>query len=298
MIIVKLWGGMCNQMFQYAFGYALSKIYDDELYFDTEFYQNQPSYVGKRAVIGNSEFNLSKMSLCSRPNFVVPFENKYINHLIRYNGGCSCNVFRKGHILIEKYHKYYDTVPFFKGRVNYYDGYWQTSKYFEQFRKGIINEFTPNPIVLAKVNEWKESVGSDNCVAVHIRRGDYLNAINQKSLKDGNVIGDLNYYTKAMDYILEHIDNPTFCFFSDDINWCKDNFSGKYNKTIFVENRGKEAAILDLFSIAKCEHGIMSPSTFSWWGNWLRLNNESSIVICSKGDIGNELFVCQGWIVM
>lgn len=45
MIIVKLWGGLCNQMFQYAFGYALSKEKGDKLFFDVDFFLNQPKYV-------------------------------------------------------------------------------------------------------------------------------------------------------------------------------------------------------------------------------------------------------------
>ena len=47
-IIVRIWGGLGNQMFQYAFAYALSMKYDREIYLDTSFYENQPKYVGKR----------------------------------------------------------------------------------------------------------------------------------------------------------------------------------------------------------------------------------------------------------
>ena len=51
MIIVKLWGGLCNQMFQYAFGYALSKEKGDKLFFDVDFFLNQPKYVTRRHII-------------------------------------------------------------------------------------------------------------------------------------------------------------------------------------------------------------------------------------------------------
>lgn len=298
MIIIKLWGGMCNQMFQYAFGYALSKVHNDQLAFDIDFYKNQPKHVGKRLPIRHSDFSISKMDYYPRPYFAKLLENKYLNHLIRYHKGCSCSFSRKYHFFIEQYHKYYDIIPFYKNYINYYDGYWQTSKYFEQFREDILKEFTPNATIKDKIDKWRKGINSNNCVALHIRRGDYLNTINQKSLKGGNVIGDLNYYKKAMDYMMSNIDNPTFCFFSDDIEWCKDNFLGRYANTVFVENKGMDAAIIDLFSIAKCEHGIMSPSSFSWWGNWLRANNKDSIVICPQGDIGNEEFVCNDWITL
>lgn len=106
----------------------------------------------------------------------------------------------------------------------------------------------------------------------------------------------MQYYKEAMELMIEKLESPTFCFFSDDINWCKENFASLYNRIIFVENSGSNAALLDLLSISACEHGIMSPSTFSWWGNWLRKNTEESIVICPKGDVGNEYFVCRNWI--
>lgn len=296
MIIVKLWGGMCNQMFQYAFGYAIAKRYNDDLAFDVDFYENQPGHVGKRKVIGKEVFpNLSKMQFIKRPSWVKPFENKYINHIIRYHGGCHFPFLSKN-MVVENYHKYYSTVPFSNKKLNFYDGYWQTDKYFEDFREELCHEFSPTEEIANKVEQWKKSTGSHKCVAVHIRRGDYLNSINQKSLGEANVIGNMQYYKKAMELMIEKLESPTFCFFSDDINWCKENFASLYNRIIFAENSGSNAALLDLLSISACEHGIMSPSTFSWWGNWLRKNTEESIVICPRGDVGNEYFVCRNWI--
>lgn len=296
MIIVKLWGGMCNQMFQYAFGYTLAKRKNDDLFFDIDFYNNQPGYVGKRKVIGKEQFNIGDLQFKERKWWIKLFENKYLNHLIRYHGGCNLSVPNGGKMIIETYHKFYDMIPYSPGKVNFYDGYWQTERYFKDFRDELVTMFKPNPEVLEKIKSWKNSLKSDKCVAVHVRRGDYLNSINQKSLGNANVIGDINYYRKAMDLMIEKLKTPLFCFFSDDINWCKENFAGKYDNLVFVENTGKDAALLDLFSISVCEHGIMSPSTFSWWGNWLRDNGDESFVICPKGDVGNEYFTCQNWI--
>lgn len=237
------------------------------------------------------------MQFIKRPSWVKPFENKYINHIIRYHGGCHFPFLSKN-MVIEKYHKYYSVVPYLNNKINFYDGYWQTDKYFEEFRQELCKEFSVKKEINDKIEQWKKGTGSNKCVAVHIRRGDYLNSINQKSLGEANVIGDMQYYKRAMNLMVEKLGTPTFCFFSDDIEWCKENFSSLYDNLIFVENSGSNAALLDLLSISACEHGIMSPSTFSWWGNWLRKNTEGSIVICPKGDVGNEYFVCHNWIEM
>ena len=58
MIVIKLWGGVCNQLFQYAFGYALAKKHNDTLIFDTEFYNKQPGNCGKREMLLEKYFKI------------------------------------------------------------------------------------------------------------------------------------------------------------------------------------------------------------------------------------------------
>lgn len=289
---------MCNQMFQYAFGYALAKKHKDQLVFDADFYANQPGHVGKRGVMGVGQLpNLSLLKTVPRPTCIKPFENKYVSHLIRYNYGCVITL-PCVHFMMEKLHRFYEEVPYKAGKNNYYDGYWQTARYFADYTEDIRHEFTPNEEVRSKVESWRKGISAQDCVAVHIRRGDYLNKINQGTLHEGNVIGDVDYYLRAISYMKEQLDNPMFCFFSDDIQWCRETFSDKVENVIFVENSGKGAAMLDLFSIAQCEHGIMSPSTFSWWGNWLRDPAKKSIVIGPKGDHSNIYFIDGTWLKM
>lgn len=232
MIIVKLWGGLCNQMFQYAFGYALSKEKGDKLFFDVDFFLNQPKYVTRRHIIDVSDFPNIKLEIINRPIWVKPFENKYISHVIRYNTGVNLPLINKNFLFMEKLHRYYSIIPYFIDSTNFYDGYWQTSKYFKPFREELLEIFSPSDIILKKVFDWRKSIDSSNTVAVHIRRGDYLNNINRNSLKGGNVIGDVDYYLSAIKIIKEKVKNPLFCFFSDDITWCKDTFSNKLDKVI------------------------------------------------------------------
>lgn len=285
-------------MFQYAFGYALAKKHNDKLCFDIDFYENQPGHVGKRKVISQNEFpNLSLLNVTARPTIVKPLENRYISHLIRYSVGC-CLHLPGIHFMMEKLHKYYRNMSYHHGASNYYDGYWQTARYFQMYEDEIRKEFTPSAEVLKTVGKWRNGIESDNCVAVHIRRGDYLNKINKRSLKSDDVIGNTQYYLKAIDYINSKIENAVYCFFSDDIDWCRKAFGTIANKAVFVENKGKYAALIDLYSIASCEHGIMSPSTFSWWGNWLRKNKQNSIVVAPKGNYSCDEFFDDNWVKM
>lgn len=114
---------------------------------------------------------------------------------------------------MEKLHRYYSIIPYFIDSTNFYDGYWQTSKYFKPFREELLEIFSPSDIILKKVFDWRKSIDSSNTVAVHIRRGDYLNNINRNSLKGGNVIGDVDYYLSAIKIIKEKVKNPLFVSF-------------------------------------------------------------------------------------
>lgn len=300
MIIIKLWGGLCNQMFQYSFGYSLSKRMNDEVYFDLAFYDNQPRYVGKRAVMNNELFPNLNIQSVKRPVIIRPFENKYVSHVLRHNTGINFSIsdihFFMERLLTRDMAKYYSNVPYKKQLVNYYDGYWQSSQYFEDFESDIRYFFTPGDGIIESVKKWKDSIGSVSMVAVHVRRGDYVIPRNLRK-NSLSVVGRDDYYNNSISELLDCLTNPIFCFFSDDIQWCRETFGKGDFKKVFVDNKGPNAAIMDLFSIASCEHGIMSQSTFSWWGNWLRENKDNSYVICPKNGLTNERFAEKHFIL-
>lgn len=293
MITLKLWGGLCNQMFQYAFAYALARRHNDKMRFDIDFYNNQPEHLGKRKVISNKQFPaLPDLEIVERNYLTKIIENKYISHMLRYATGCDLTFFNK-HIVVEKLHRHYSYIPYQKDKDNFYDGYWQSDAYFSDYKNEIRDLFQPSEGIKAKVMEWRNSIPHKCCVAVHVRRGDYLNKINQGKI---SVIDNKEYYFKAFNLAENKLYNPTFCFFSDDIDWCRETFGPVVSNSIFVVNDGDNASLLDLFSIAQCEHGIMSPSTFSYWGNWLRNPEKKGIVIYPEGDYSDKFITDPNWI--
>ena len=65
-----------------------------------------------------------------------------------------------------------------------------------------------------------------------------------------------------------------FYLFSDDIDWCKENF-GFIENLRFVDNT--KTAIDDLMLMRACQHNIIANSTFSWWGAWLNRAEEIKV---------------------
>lgn len=292
MILIKLWGGMCNQMFQLAFGYALSKNHNDSLFIDNEFFKNQPSYVGYRKPLSIDNFpNLYFLkNVKKRSHLIKIFELRYLCSLLRHSFGFSLSL-GNTFIFIEKLRTFYEKIPYKHNKTNYYDGYWAGVSYFESYRNDLLTLFQPNELILNRVIAWRRSIKSQSCVAIHIRRGDYLNNRNSKGLTS------TEYYLKAIEIMKTHVNSPIFCFFSDDIEWCKNTFS-YLNNSIFIKNHEENSDIIDLFSISLCDHGIMSNSTFSWWGNWLRRSNKDSVVICPSISVSNNYYIPKEWIVI
>lgn len=135
------------------------------------------------------------------------------------------------------------------------DGYWQTEKYFNEFRERVLAEFG---------FFWQHEKG---IVAVHVRRGDYLR------LKGKHPPVTKKWIDEAMERM--HFPGCMYKFFSDDLPWCRANYGRRSN--VFFSTGKNE--IDDLIGMSRCEHQICSASTFAWWGAWLNRNPDKRVII-------------------
>lgn len=135
------------------------------------------------------------------------------------------------------------------------NGYYQSYKYFDHIKDELLKDFSFKvPMSLPK-----------NIVAIHVRRGDYVNQ------PQFHPVCDVEYYRKAMEYF----PNESFCVFSDDPEWCKQQ---EVFKDCFIVENSTEAYDLQWMSQAK--GNIIANSSFSWWGAYL--NKNGGTVICPE----------------
>ena len=73
----------------------------------------------------------------------------------------------------------------------------------------------------------------------------------------------------------EHVDNPRFFIFSDDIQWTKENI--KVDNPIYIDWNINERSPLDLYLMSECKYSIIANSTFSYWG--AMLGNKKALVV-------------------
>lgn len=156
----------------------------------------------------------------------------------------------------------------------YYVGYFQSYKYFDNFRSLILKEFQFSEKHLSEnTKDIARKIKDCNSISVHVRRGDYLNGFYYGLL--GKVC-DMNYYKRAIDIVKSKVLDPHFFVFSDDPDFISDNFE-LGDTDIITFNRGKDSW-QDMYLMSICKHNIIANSTFSWWGAWLN-NNSNKIVV-------------------
>ena len=174
----------------------------------------------------------------------------------------------------------------------YLDGYYQSEKYFREYKADLIQQFTPNYPSEAEYESALAEIQGREAVAVHVRRGDFLNAQNDPN-PNHYLLGE-QYYHNALKYVTEHLENPVFFWFSDDIDWVKQNFGERENFR-FVSLHTKHADIDEMMLMKNCKHIIVANSTFSWWASWLN-EHKDALHICPAKRYGNLHMIPENWI--
>jgi hypothetical protein len=240
MIGINLSGGLGNQMFQIATAYAHAKDNNDV-----------------------AVFNLSECYTPNQGNTALKYDNNLFSKLNKTNN----KTFYKNSY--NELNHFYDKISYENNQI--LNGYFQSYKYFDNYKEEIINLFDFSFIeqeVKKYINSLKENNINTKIVTIHIRRGDFIN------FNHVHNILDKSYYDNTVNYLEKHIkDNLKYVIISDDINWCKSNFIN--DKFIYLDSKDE---LFDLCLIKDADHNINANSSFSWWGSFLN-NKEESIKI-------------------
>lgn len=147
-----------------------------------------------------------------------------------------------------------------------------------------------------KSSETFELIRQVNSISLHVRRGDYLHP------KYRDIFGQIctiEYYRKAIRYILEKVEHPVFFIFSDDINWVMENLPIPV-KHHFIDWNAGVKSWEDMCLMSNCKHHIIANSTFSWWGAWLNDRTDKIVICPSKYTNSSDSpdFYPESWLKM
>jgi hypothetical protein len=272
MITVKLKGGLGNQLFQYAFGRAVSLKLETPLMLDISMFENQSETDIKRDFqLGcfNLHATISNSNTGSNINFIKNGFDKIVNLIKSIANPYGGYIFEPKNLEV-------------RDNSNL-EGNWQSEKYFSDIETTLRHDLTLKEKLNPKAKLFKDRIKQveDNggvSTSIHIRRCDYIT--NKYSSAYHGVL-DMTYYYKAISILQSKLCGKQLVLFvfSDDINWVKENLKTEvpYVCVSRPEIRDEE----DMFLMSQCNHNIISNSSFSWWGAWLN-SRKNKIVIAPK----------------
>lgn len=289
MIIVRLVGGLGNQLFQYAAGLGLSTRTGDTLALDVTAYKHYPD---RRYFLDNYRIS----AVIADWNDVLRLaglKNSFIDRLVVK--------FRKGGVSGPK--TYFKEPSYgYTNRIEsissdaYLDGYWQSPRYFAHIEEKIRSEFTLRRQVDKREQSYLKAIESVNAVSVHFRRGDY---VTNPGIRKRYVDCSDTYYMEAIRHISTHIAQPRFFVFSDEPGWVMDQWGGVFDFVLIEQSRA-DTPYSDLQLMAACRHHIIANSTFSWWGAWLNGRSDKVVIAPSRWFTDSKVkmndLLPSGWI--
>lgn len=305
-------GRLGNQMFQYAAMRAIQEKYykDEKINFDF----SKVRKLGRKEDGFDNQLNLFSLNYDKiefdkkiRINLIqkIIFLCYFISYKIIKIFSNVSNYEKNKEKFEKKLQKFYNKKGLYLYTYGYYDfkksnnknklfvGYYESSKYFNCIKEKIIKEFTPKKERLEKNEKLYNIIENTNSVCISIRRGDFLS----KEHKKDCFVCDNQYFENAIKEIENHIKNPKYIVFSDDIEWVKKNM--KFIKNCEYED-GTDPVWEKLRLMYSCKHFIISNSTFSWWAQYLS-RNDNKIVIAPKkwrnNNYNNDIYE-ENWILV
>jgi len=284
MIIIRLTGGLGNQMFQYALARHLSIIKKTECLIDIT-----PYNWDKLRVFELNDIFSHKIKIADSKDIEKLLKkHKYslLNRIKRKILGGDFPYYL--HSTVKEKHFRFDKNILKVSANSILVGHWQSEKYFLSIKNQIIEYFSFAKEANIYYSQIIKSLSKmENTVSIHVRRSDYLN---DKTTLAFHGLCSLEYYENAISYMNSKISQPFYIVISDDIEFCKNNFQNIDNKLFIENNMGADYEDLRLMNL--CKHNIIANSSFSWWGAWLN-QNPDKIVIAPKQWFANEEMQAQ-----
>lgn len=276
MIIIRMTGGLGNQMFQYALFLKLQSQDKMVKLDDKTEYENQDARDVTLWAFGISYETATKDDIIKLTDGSLE-----LWHRIRRK------LFGRRSLIYCEQDINYDPEVLDKTNA-YLTGYFQSEKYFKDIELIVRKtfQFIPHiyenvPAELAKqIKKYQNQIQDSDAVSVHIRRGDYLD----KRELYGDICTE-EYYQKAVTIIKEQCPEATFFIFSNDPEWSKkriEELYGASKRVIIIEGTTEDTGYLDMMLMSQCKHHIIANSSFSWWGAWLSTYESKMVIAPAK----------------
>lgn len=278
MIISSISGGLGNQMFQYAAGYALARSKGVRLKLDISAYDRCQMHEG---FLLNDVFNM-KAEIAAPADVVAEFGIRGIPWVRRGLARINAGLLGGSYVREPKPFHFWPGLFDAASSSSYLHGNWQSELYLKQYESEIRSEFSFRTQAVhdsaRKVEE--EILSENNSVSIHVRRGDFAD---DPALRATYGICSIEYYRDAIKYLESRVGGVKSYVFSDDMAWVKKNFN--IGNAVHVDVGRDIGSWVDMYFMSLCRHNITANSTFSWWAAWLNANLDKIVITPREWDI-------------
>jgi len=286
MVMVRLMGGLGNQMFQYAVALRLATKRKTVLRLDLTFLLD-------RAPRGNFVFRDFDLAI-----FNVPEKAASAREVRRFRRNAepigrslrewvADKLVKKRFFLEESLR--FDPRVLDLPRETYLEGYFQNQAYFADIEQVVRSRFrlAPNEAELpAATRGLAEEIRAGDGICLHVRRGDYVT-----NPESNRILGvcSLGYYLRGLEKLNTLGATGKVFVFSDDEAWCHENFGGMSGATVVEHSHAGPRSSTHLWLMTLCRHFVIPNSSFGWWAAWLSQSPKKIVVRPSRW------FQKRGW---
>lgn len=283
-LVIMVDGGLASQINKYLLGALLKEKLKTRVAFDLSWY----IYHGKALDgVDNRNFNLTRVFEDLDLRKASRLESLFARRL---------NYYDDPYPLFEKTSYSNLKSSYIGGYFTHWRAYHQAGLPAMRFATAIVQE---NQGDLDRIFER-----GNHPVAVHIRRGDYLNTVHD--------VLDEGYFTAAINKMIQELSPdvlPHFVFFSNDPGWVREQLLPKIDPSvdyIVMDQNDNDACGNDFYLMTQCRHQICSNSGFSYFAAFLNHNPEKIVIIpriwmkeeYNTHVISGETLCLPGWILL
>jgi hypothetical protein len=267
LVIVRLVGGLGNQMFQYAAGRAHALACGSDLLLHVA--DLEKTWTPRKCVLENAFRIPARIAEPEDVARVLEWKTPLRKVLLRRN----FFGLRGKRLVVEPQFTYWSEIRAAESTC-YLAGYWQSERYFSDIANRIREDFCFRDELTHDNEVVRSEIASSVAVSVHVRRGDYVT--NPKIAAFHGVCAP-EYYERAVAHIRSRYGSARFFVFSDDIDWARTHIPVPAGSCFVAGNAGV-ADYRDMHLMSLCHHHVVANSTFSWWGAWLGAEQDKIVV--------------------
>jgi hypothetical protein len=271
MILVKLRGGLSNQMFQYAAARRLADHHRTELRVDISWYAHPPPEATPRAY---ELHHLNISATLATADDLIGTDGVRNTRLPDLPIALWRKLRPRFRFVAESQFQFDERILSLPDNVCLF-GYWVSERYFADIEPAIRQEFSFREAPDDENARLMALMQATPSVSLHVRRGDYAQ---NPTLTRIHGICSLEYYSDAIGHITQRVPGARFFVFSDDLAWAEQHLLIRH-PIEFVRHNAGHKGHEDLRLMSNCRHHIIANSGFSWWGAWL--NPRPDKIICA-----------------